>query len=454
MSGLPKGWESTTLSEVLTLKTGPFGSTLHKSDYINGGIPLINPTHIKDGNLVPAVEVSVSDETAQRLSEYRLNEGDVVMGRRGEIGRCAVVPEVAHGWLCGTGSIVLRCSRAISATYLQRFLTESKTVETLMGDSVGSTMVNLNQGVLLGLEVPLAPLPEQKRIADKLDSVLARVDACRERLDGIPTLLKRFRQSVLAAATSGRLTEDWRISTGAAPDAMYPRIKLSSVATSRLGKMLDKAKNTGTPTPYLRNVNVRWYSFDLTDVQMMRIEETERDDLLVMNGDVLICEGGEPGRCAIWKGEDGQVIFQKALHRVRPDPTRLLSDWLVHSLKYSAESRSLDDLFTGTTIKHLTGASLANFVVPLPPLPEQHEIVRRVETLFAFADRLEARCTAARKQVGQLTPALLAKAFRGELVPQDPNDEPAAELLKRLAASRGDAPRARRGRRSPAPDAA
>ena len=108
----------------------------------------------------------------------------------------------------------------------------------------------------------------------------------------------------------------------------------------------------------------------------------------------------------------------------------------------------------GVAIRGINIGDVRALQIPFPPLNEQHEIVRRVETLFAFADRLEARCTAARKQVGQLTPALLAKAFRGELVPQDPNDEPAAELLKRLAASRGDAPRARRGRRSPAPDAA
>lgn len=96
----------------------------------------------------------------------------------------------------------------------------------------------------------------------------------------------------------------------------------------------------------------------------------------------------------------------------------------------------------------ISGQKIYPLPIALPSLREQHEIVRRVETLFAFADRLEARCAAARKQAGQLTPALLAKAFRGELVPQDPADEPAAELLKRLAASRADAPKARRGRRT------
>lgn len=297
-------------------------------------------------------------------------------------------------------------------------------------------------------QIPLPPLPEQKRIADKLDSVLARVDACRDRLDRIPALLKRFRQSILAAATAGRLTQDWRRNQGLSEVAAYPEVRLSSVATSRLGKMLDKAKNSGDLVPYLRNVNVRWYSFDLDDVQLMKVEPSELSDLVVCEGDVLVCEGGEPGRCAIWRSRDHRFVYQKALHRVRPDTARLHPEWLVHSLKFAAETKALDALFTGTTIKHLTGVALANFAIALPSIQEQHEIVRRVETLFAFADRLEARCAAARKQAGQLTPALLAKAFRGELVPQDPADEPAAELLKRLAASRAEAPKTRRGRKA------
>jgi type I restriction enzyme S subunit len=276
--------------------------------------------------------------------------------------------------------------------------------------------------------------------------VLARVDACRDRLDRLPALLKRFRQSILTAATSGKLTEDWRLATDHEGGSAYPKVKLSTIATSRLGKMLDKAKNSGSLTPYLRNVNVRWFAFDLNDVQEMRIEDNEREALLVKTGDLLICEGGEPGRCAIWHGENGQFIFQKALHRVRPNPSRLSSLWLAYSLKFAADNSTLENLFTGTTIKHLTGVALANFEIPLPPLPEQTEIVRRVEILFAFADRLEARLATARKQVGQLTPALLAKAFRGELVAQDPADEPAAELLKRLADQREAAPRLKRGR--------
>jgi hypothetical protein len=113
-----------------------------------------------------------------------------------------------------------------------------------------------------------------------------------------------------------------------------------------------------------------------------------------------------------------------------------MPEWLCYSLKDAADAGRLADLFTGTTIKHLTGVALGHFEFVLPPFREQSEIVRRVEALFAYADRLEARYTTARAQVECLTSALLSKAFRGELVPQDPNDEPASVLLERIRVAR------------------
>ena len=428
MTLLPEQWEQIHLGELAALKTSPFGSTLHKSDYRTGGIPVVNPMHIVGGKIVPSAAVTVAPETAERLSEFQLQRGDVVLGRRGDMGRCAVVGEAEHGWLCGTGSLIVRPGTALDPHYLQRFLSSPSVVSRLEEASVGSTMVNLNQRILLALEVPIPPLAEQKRIADKLEAVLARVDACRKHLDRVPDILKRFRQAVLAAATSGKLTEKWRASDEV---EAWQTVKLSEVAKSRLGKMLDKAKNQGAATPYLRNINVRWFGFDLSDIQTIRVTEDEVRDLAVERGDVLICEGGEPGRCAMWQGENGAYVYQKALHRVRVGPA-LTPEWLCYSLKDAADSGRLTDLFTGTTIKHLTGVALGQFEFLLPPLREQHEIIRRVEALFAYTDRLEARYTAVRAQVERLTPALLAKAFRGELVPQDPNDEPSSVLLERI----------------------
>lgn len=280
----------------------------------------------------------------------------------------------------------------------------------------------------------IPPLAEQKEIATLLDNRLAQVDTLKTRLDAIPNILKRFRQSVLAAAVSGKLTEiekNWEI------------VKLKDVATSRLGKMLDKQKNQGEPRLYLRNVNVRWNDFDLSDIFEMRMSDEEAKELIVKKGDILICEGGEPGRCAIWKDDNENYVYQKALHNVRVSE-RLIPEWLCLTIKDSADSNKLDEYFTGTTIKHFTGKALKEFSFPLPPIEEQTEIVRRVEELFAFADQIEQRVKVAQQRVNHLTQAILAKAFRGEFTAEWREQNPelisgensAAALLARIQSER------------------
>ena len=324
-------------------------------------------------------------------------------------------------------------NEGLNARFYQYYFRSSKFRSALCADvtGVGGSLTRAQPKKAATIAVPVAPINEQRRIADKLDRVLARIDSANEHLSRVAPLIKRFRQSVLSAATSGRLTRDLY------PDNRnYERLPLGKLASTRLGKMLDKKKNTGALVKYIRNVNVRWFSFDLSDLLSIRIEPHEVQSLAIQDGDVLICEGGEPGRCAVWREGPTDLVFQKAIHRARVDSKRLLPEWLAFCLKHQSNTGEIEDFFTGTTIKHLTGVSLAKLLIPVPPIDEQSEIVRRVEKLFAFADRLEERLTQAQAAVQKLTPALLAKAFRGELVPQDPNDEPASELLKRLQESR------------------
>lgn len=156
------------------------------------------------------------------------------------------------------------------------------------------------------------------------------------------------------------------------------------IMTSCLGKMLDKAKNQGKPRRYLRNINVRWFGFDLSDVQEMRITDDEVERYSIRKGDLVVCEGGEPGRCAIWCDEE-TVCFQKALHRVRfnaaSDPR-----FYMYYLWMLARSGMLSAYYTGTGIKHLTGESLKKLPVPVPSLVEQKRIVARIEELFSELD--------------------------------------------------------------------
>ena len=361
-----------------------------------------------------------------------VKEGDILVAlTRPNLNAVAMIPADLDGEIASTGFEVLR-PHGIEARWLYYFVRTAEFIETMSQLVQGALYPAVRGKDVLSTPIPIAPINEQRRIADNLDRVLARVDAANEHLARVAPLIKRFRQSVLSAATSGRLTSDLY------PDNRnaYERLPLGELASTRLGKMLDKKKNTGAIVKYIRNVNVRWFSFDLSDLLSIRIEPHEVQSLAIQDGDVLICEGGEPGRCAVWREGPTDLVFQKAIHRARVDSKRLLPEWLVFCLKHQSNTGEIEDLFTGTTIKHLTGVSLAKLLIPVPPIDEQSEIVRRVEKLFAFADRLEERLSQAQAAVQKLTPALLAKAFRGELVPQDPNDEPASELLKRLQESR------------------
>jgi len=160
---------------------------------------------------------------------------------------------------------------------------------------------------------------------------------------------------------------------------------LGEVADSCLGKMLDARKNKGEPKPYLANINVRWGSFDLENLREMRFEEREKERYGLRSGDIVMCEGGEPGRCAIWKDDMPEMMIQKALHRIRPHPT-LDSRFLFYHFLKTGRNGGFDGLFTGSTIKHLTGKNLAKLQVPVPPLPIQTRIA---DILSAYDDVIE-----------------------------------------------------------------
>ncbi len=165
------------------ISTGPFGSMIHKHDYVVDGIPLINPSHMVNGYIKEDSSVSVTPSKAKELSSYKLAKDDLVMARRGEVGRCAVVTDRETGWLCGTGSFVLRFHPAINRQFILLLFSTDTVRDYLTGNSVGTTMTNLNHGILKKMPVALPSAAEQHRIVQKVDELMALCDQLKERLN-------------------------------------------------------------------------------------------------------------------------------------------------------------------------------------------------------------------------------------------------------------------------------
>lgn len=167
----------------------------------------------------------------------------------------------------------------------------------------------------------------------------------------------------------------------------WPSVRLDHVAELCLGKMLDKEKNKGEPRPYLANINVRWGSFELQDLREMRFEEREFERYGLRFGDIVMCEGGEPGRCAIWTDEVPGMMIQKALHRIRPREG-VDSHYLCYALTHGVQSGSFDEYMTGSGIRHLPGNQVAKLEVLMPSLHEQRRIA---EALRSVDDAIAAQ---------------------------------------------------------------
>ena len=429
--GLPSTWALINLGAVIN-----YGST-NKAE----------PHEITDGDWILELEDIEKDSSRllqkmtflQRQSKSTKNcfqAGDVLYGKlRPYLNKVLIADEPGY---CTTEILPLKAGPHIDNRYLFYWLKHPVFLKYVEAESHGMNMPRL--GTETGRAAPfvLAPRNEQTRIANQLDTLLTRVQACNDRFDAIPALLKRFRQTVLDAATFGALTESWRESNGG--DYEWKEVQLRDIADVQGGVTKDSKKQSvlDEEVPYLRVANVQRGYIDLTEVKTIRVPSAKLQGLLLADGDVLFNEGGDLdklGRGWVWEGQIARCSFQNHVFRARlfdkRNQPKFLSWW--------GNSRGLEYFLRSgkqtTNLASINKTMLAALPIRLPSAPEQAEIVRRVETLFALADRIEARCIAARIQAQRLTPLVLAKAFRGELVPHDSNDEPASALLSRIASS-------------------
>lgn len=184
-----KGWEVKKIGDLAIVKTGPFGSMLHKEDYITDGIPLVNPIHMKNFKIVPDMEFTISKEKACELENYMLQNNDVVFARRGDIGRCAIVSEIEKGYLCGTGSLFVRFTEDIESVFIMYIIRSESFSKHLVSKAKGATMLNINSNTIADLEIPLSPLPLQHLFAQRIEQIERQKSAVQKSITDLETLL-------------------------------------------------------------------------------------------------------------------------------------------------------------------------------------------------------------------------------------------------------------------------
>lgn len=187
------------------IRIGPFGTALHKEDYIVNGIPVINPQHIKHNAICASNKITVSTEKAKELNSYRLKENDVIMGRRGEMGRTAAVTSKETGWICGTGSIRFRLKEEYDAGFYAQILSSPRVVHYLEENATGTTMKNLNEEIVKHIPVPRITRKQQEAIQSKLDAALSVCDNLEKTVDTALQQTEAMRQSILKKAFEGEL---------------------------------------------------------------------------------------------------------------------------------------------------------------------------------------------------------------------------------------------------------
>ena len=426
MSELPKGWVVTKFTDYLDVNGGTQPPKNHfLFEEADGYIRLLQ---IRDFGKKP-VPTYVPFTKKLRLC----SEKDILIGRYGaSLGRICTGMEGCYNVALAKVAI----PELIDHRFVKYYL-ESELFQQPLRLLSRSAQNGFNKQDLGNFNFPLAPLAEQKRIVAKLDEVLAQVDTIKARLDRIPAILKRFRQSVLAAAVSGKLTEEWRIGNYSEAWKALSIGDISTVATGKTPKRTNSEYWNAEDVPWLTSSatgNLFCYEAEQY-VSHFAAEDCKLK--LFPIGTLLLAMYGE-GKT---RGQVTELMFEatcnQACAAIMVDESKALKSYVkLRLLENYEETRKAA---AGGNQPNLNLNKVREIAISLPSKNEQTEIVRLVDQYFAFVDTIEAQVKKAQARVDNLTQSILAKAFRGELVAQDANDEPADKLLERIAQARKEA---------------
>jgi type I restriction enzyme S subunit len=417
----PVGWVFVPIGNLCLLNNG---RAFKPKEWSNKGLPIVRIQNLNDP------EASFNYYFGEIGDRYHLKGGELLFAWSGTPGTSFG----AHVWRGREALLNQHIFRVDfdESVVEKRFFRHAinQKLDELIGKAHGGVgLRHVTKGKFEQTEITLPPRSEQTRIADKIESLLSKVSASRQRLERVPQILKKFRKAVLEAAVSGRLTEEWRARIGGEARGPWKAMKLAAVCRPDRVITYGVIKlGTDIPSgiPCLRTSNVRW----------LRIEE-EGIKQTILRGDVVLVyvRGSLGGVAAVSPHMVGwNVSREVAVVPAAPEliQQRFLALWIATN----SSQQWLTGVQKGVAYTGINIEDLRALPVRVPSLIEQSEIVRRVDQLFVLADRLQRRYDDTVTRVEQLTPSVLAKAFRGELVPQDPNDGPAGEMLERMLAIR------------------
>lgn len=389
----PTHWTIDSLGNLFQTVTG---STPPKSQKDNYGcdVPFVKP---------PELLSSVIFETADNLSDKgasisrTLPSGSILISCIGNLGKVGINSKVVafNQQINGIKADDSFVSKFMFYQALSPWFNSQ--LEELAS---GTTVPIVNKSKFNSIRVVLPPIPEQKCIVAILDQAFADIEQARAKTEQNLKNARELFESYLQQVFSQH-GDDWGVK------------KIAEIAETCLGKMLDKKKNKGNPKPYLRNQNVQWFNINTDDLLEMRFEDSEYERYAIKKGDLVICEGGYPGRGAIWE-QDEDIFFQKALHRIRCH-NPLYNRWVLYYLYLSDCNGTLKNSFTGAGIQHFTGKSLKQLALPIPPVELTEKFVRNFDELFNHVISLEHIYHNKLKSIDQLKKSILQKAFSGEL---------------------------------------
>lgn len=452
MTMLPSTW---TIATGEDLFCSIRGVSYDKSEATNvpaeGFVPILRANNISDGHIITDDLVYVPSRYVS--ADQYLQDGDLVIaassGSRSVVGKAARANRDHKRFAFGAFCTVARPRCSEFSLWLSCYMNSRSYRQYVERVALGIHINNLRGSDLRAMPIRLAPLAEQRRIVTKIESLCAKSKHTRDQLNRVLRLVEKYKQAILAAAFRGELTKSCRARPGegvaTSSEAPWPIpsewkwLTVAGVGEVSLGRQRSPKDHSGPQMRrYVRAANITWRGWSLTDVKQMNFNDNEFARFRLRVGDVLLNEGSgsarEVGKPAIWKGDIPDCCFQNTLLCVRP--TACGSEFLYYYFLFCALTELFVSSTQGVNIYHIGKDGLARFAVPLPPKREQDEIVRLIDKAFTWIERIAGDARNARKLIGHLDQAVLAKAFRGQLVPQDTNDEPASVLLESIRSDR------------------